>query len=80
MVEVINDPASVVPQLSGAFSPVSLPLFVLLEREGPSMQMRPQLSDPSLVLGQVPLPQEVRGWAAEGLCGARAWGSPSFEP
>ena len=27
------------------------------------MQMRPKLSDPSLALGQVPLPEDVRGWA-----------------
>ena len=33
------------------------------------MQMRPQLSDPSLALGQVPLPEDVRGVGRGG-----AWG------
>ena len=34
------------------------------------MQMRPQLSDPSLALGQVPLPEEGRGMGR----GGAVWG------
>lgn len=35
------------------------------------MQMRPQLSDPSLGLCQVPLPEDVRGLVEGGLFQAK---------
>ena len=37
------------------------------------MQIRPQLSDPSLALGQIPLPENFRGMTGEGLYGAGVW-------
>ena len=57
MVETITDPDFCAPQLSRASPNHLLPLFILSEREGLSMQMRPQISDPALALGQAPLPE-----------------------
>ena len=46
----IPGPNICAPQLSRASSNLPLPLLVLSEREDPSMQMTPQLSDPFLPL------------------------------
>ena len=46
------------------------------------MQMRPQFSGPSVALGQVPLPGDVKvvGRGGEGLCRNLSLGGPRCEP